>query len=182
MEVTPQQFADLPFRMRRGTADGSTIIWHIRNGPSERGELAIRHILGRWYEPVAVHHWGGVSERCHLKHMAKNRAETSGFRGIYSSQDPADAVDGKTPRKAMLASPGGSNASNSKQRGITPERGFKSVNAPGSITKSKMALAVEGDDEEEDDGSDVEEVEVDPAVFGKSPTKRLAFRQTSLDK
>ncbi|TGZ83484.1 hypothetical protein EX30DRAFT_338109 [Ascodesmis nigricans] len=188
VEVGPAQFAALPFRMRRGAGDGTTITWYSRNAASERGELAVKLIYGRWYEPVALHAWGDVLEHCIIKRMEKNRAETPGFQGVYGSdKDLTEPTDKKTPKKASLATP--SQVLGSSAAMTTPGSGFRSVNAPGSAggggAKSRMAMAVEDDQEEdeseadeadEDDEEETDVQEIDQSVFTKSPTKRLPFR------
>jgi len=167
LALTPEQFAQLPWRMRRfDPKTGKAITWSVRNSPSQRGELSIKLVLGRWYEPEAIHYWLYPDDNPKLGNKTvlkwvKDRAHALNWESINGVELMKDE-DRREPEKATLVH------DPMDVDKVTPEKGFKSINAPGSAGKSRMARAVEGDDEE------VDEEEVDEVP--KSPNRRLSFR------
>ncbi|KAF8544349.1 hypothetical protein BDD12DRAFT_815983 [Trichophaea hybrida] len=167
--ITPEQFAQLPWRMRRtDPKTGNIISWSVRNSPSQRGELSIKLVLGRWYEPEAIEYWMFPDEQPKLgtKNVVKwvkDRAHALGWTSVNGVK-LIKAEDQRKPENSILAS----NVMDVDR--VTPERGFKSVNTPGSAGKSRMARAVEGDDDEIEEDDDVVD---EPA---KTPNRRLSFR------
>ncbi|KAF8243385.1 hypothetical protein K440DRAFT_613183 [Wilcoxina mikolae CBS 423.85] len=167
--ITPEQFAQLPWRMRRtDPKTGNIISWSVRNSPSQRGELSIKLVLGRWYEPEAIEYWMFPDEQPKLgtKNVVKwvkDRAHALGWTSV-NGVELIKAEDQRKPENAILAS----NTMDVDR--VTPERGFKSINTPGSAGKSRMARAVEGDDDEIEEDDDVVD---EPA---KTPNRRLSFR------
>lgn len=195
--LTPEEFAGLPFRMRHCGSEGGIIKWFRRCDVKERGELSVGYILGRWYEPLAIKAWGGNLGRMpRLRKFHESRGEALGWNTFNGVQLVAPE-DRRVPPKAIVANP---TSSTVKDKPTTdgedkmdvdepgeltpPKNQFMSINAPGSTSKTSMARAAEDDDEEEmvdpEEGDEEEEEEdmevVDAKTFGKSPTKRMAFR------
>lgn len=206
-DLEPEVFAALPFRMRRGDGSGETLRWRIRNNAAtERGELSLRMILGRWYEPMAVAEWlrheahdpsdpkgksaaiagAGVGPstrrrlgRARVQHARYNRAATLGWSELDGVRSLGEDEPARPPPQAVLAEPPPSSTAaaaldamdldetplpREEVRSITPERGFKSVNAtprqpPNSAGRSRMAMAVDGDDDDDEEEEEEEEEE-----------------------
>ncbi|KAH0606570.1 uncharacterized protein H6S33_003404 [Morchella sextelata] len=93
--ITFEEFANLPFRMRRGSGSGEVVKWFRRNALGERTECSVGSVLGRWYEPQAVHAWTGSTgfsggnrapgkglQRTVLARIVKNRKEGLGLHSL----------------------------------------------------------------------------------------------------
>lgn len=193
--LTSHQFAELPFRMKRGSGTGEVIKWFIRNTPDERGECSLKMILGRWYEPQAVNEWigstgfsgGQPSSRekamCQkdVKRWVKNRADALGLVSVngidLKSEGEVKIRPGKLTDPAKWKSEDDVMDVDHPPQVVTPERGFKSVNlivpspTPGSITSPKkvpgmIVRAVDSEAEvEQDEDEDEEDDDDDEAVM-----------------
>lgn len=159
--LTPQQFAELPFRMKR--SDGARIIkWFIRNLPDERGECSLKMILGRWYEPEAVNEWigstgfsaGHPSAKEHalcqkdVKRWVKNRADALALVSLNSidlkSQGVVKLKPGRLDPPNFKANDDSMDIDPAPEN-MAPGTSFKSVNLvvspvkPGSVISPKKA-------------------------------------------
>lgn len=185
--LTAEQKAQLPVRMRlQDSKTGKIPNWFVRNKPDELGELSIKCILGRWYETEAVGYWMFPDENARLgkadvKKWVKDRADALKCGSINKIQ-LNNPIDMKKPRPSMTVKQYEASRGQEDRMDIdpTPEKvggGFKSINPPGSQVKSRMAMAVE-EDQEEDEEEEVEDEEVQPGpqLLEKSPTKRYAYR------
>ncbi|KAI5810564.1 hypothetical protein BZA77DRAFT_169247 [Pyronema omphalodes] len=158
--VTPEQFADLHFRMRRvNYATGEMMRWCLRTQSEKKAASTIRAILGRWYEPEAVAHWTriGAGEdpklaRTKLVRMMENRKQALGWKSINGIELMKDE-DRREMRKAILAEKiKDTTASNQ----ATPTPSWNPINASSAktpIKTSAMAMAVADDlaDDEDDE-------------------------------
>lgn len=186
--LTSHQFAELPFRMRRGSGTGEIIKWFIRNTSDERGECSLKMILGRWYEPQAVSEWIGstgfsggqpssrATAMCQkdVKRWVKNRAEALGIVSVngldLKSEGEVKIQPGRltSPLKSKPddGGDGDGDAMDVDELSLTtPARGFKSVNlrvssvTPGSASPEKTPGTAVPDAKSDGGGEEGEEEE-----------------------
>jgi hypothetical protein len=159
--LTPEQFSRLPFRMRRLDPSTKQVLkWYLQNQESERNELSLRLVQGRWYEPNAVQYWmspiGGVPLAGQgVEKWVGNRSDALGWTTTEGLALMAPE-DGKAPPKAQLAASLGDEMEG-VEMGTSPPTsvalgpGFKSVNKSVRVGKSRMVMAARDDDEIEDE-------------------------------
>jgi hypothetical protein len=171
--VTPEQFANLHFRMRRlDYATGEMMRWCSRSQSEKKSASSVRGILGRWYEPEAVAHWSrpGATEesklaRTEIVRMTENRKQALGWKSIKGIEFMKDE-DRREVRKALLANKMKDIAAGGQ---ATPTPSWNPVNASPAktpIKTSAMAMAVADDlaDDEEDDEPAWKRLRVDEAA------------------
>ena len=102
--ITPERFANMHPRMRRQNGSDYIIQWHTRE--KLRQEVSITHVLGRWYEPIALQEWTkspgtiygsdnpSTISKVNLKKWATNRAEALGC----DSLNGVDLIDRGTSK------------------------------------------------------------------------------------
>ncbi|KAH8150900.1 uncharacterized protein LAJ45_05082 [Morchella importuna] len=167
--ITFEEFANLPFRMRRGSGSGEVIKWFRRNALGERVECSVGSVLGRWYEPQAVHAWTGstgIERRAlacipstvlTLRLMSKDQVTPERtFKSVNLRIPPA--TPGVSPTKEMEA----------KKEEVKEGQEVEMVEAQGEDDE-------EYEEEEESDelaSQDDKYRRPGPEVLSQSPTKR----------
>lgn len=202
-ELSPQEFAQLPYRMRQPDMYGELKPWYARSASTERGICSIKFINGRWYEPAALKAWGipALLPKPSLKKRYESRGDALGWDHLNGIQliGPEDRIHRPA---AELANPPSSTptkgSSNVNVYGdkmdidgdngpvmTSPTSNFISVNGPESNSAIKMSMTLAAlRDNMADDDNEIEEEDEEQVVTEKtlgqvfsSPKKRLYMRQ-----
>jgi hypothetical protein len=163
-EITPELFSTIHPRMRREDGSTNIIKWYTR--ATNKQEVSITLILGRWYEPQAIQDWtnnlGGVYGReenrlvmrtVELKRWADSRAEALGCESLNG----VDLIDRKAvkTRPAVLVRSGvnfvptgGATSAGGDLMDVDDEAGVqRRVHGGGRAGMGMMAQAKDSEDE-----------------------------------
>lgn len=176
--VSPETFAQLPPRMRHGDPGKSgPTVWCPRNKPGEMFEIGFRQICGRWYEPQAVSYWMYPDEDAQLatawpSNFTQNRGKAIGWSHFNDIDILSDPSVKKVPTAMTVDQMNKLVADREREK---KKKRTSSPLAPPSSSKSRMARAVTGDDEtdeEMDDGI----AESDAGDAEQPSTQEMAIR------